>query len=326
MAPFVTPTFVRLALMVTTLFFSAVLRAADAYPPVDVRMDLRQVGEGVWYVMGAPGMASDNAGFISNAGFVLTSKGVVVIDGLGTPSLAKKLRGLIATQTDKPVIAVLVTHYHADHIYGLQVFKDEGAEIIAPAGSFDYLASANAVSRLDERRFSLDPWVNASTRLIRPDRIIDKDTRLQFGDLSVQLHYLGAAHSSGDMSVYLEGERILFSGDIIFEGRLPFVGDANSKRWLQALEDMNRQRLRALVPGHGPAARKPAQALANTRDYLALLRRSMGNAVAEMNEFAAAYAAVDWSAYRKLPAFEAANRRNAYQVYLSMEQEAMGQE
>ena len=54
--------------------------------------------------------------------------------------------------TDLPVVQVIVTHYHADHIYGLQVFKDLGAEIIAPAGFREYLESDAAVSRLEERR------------------------------------------------------------------------------------------------------------------------------------------------------------------------------
>jgi len=61
--------------------------------------------------------------------------------------------------TDKPIVKVVVTHYHADHIYGLQVFKELGAEIIAPDGVYEYIDSEGATSRLEERRFSLDPWV-----------------------------------------------------------------------------------------------------------------------------------------------------------------------
>lgn len=310
--------------LLTLLFLagSGWLHAA-AYPEADVRMDLRQAGANTYYVVGAPGIATDNAGFISNAGFVVTPEGVVVIDGLGTPSLAAKLRGLIRGITDLPVIKVLVTHYHADHIYGLQVYKDEGAEIIAPAGVYDYLNAPNAQSRLAERRVSLYPWVNEDTRLVVPDRVIDADLRLQFGDLSLQLNYLGAAHSDGDLSVLVEPDGVLFTGDIIFEGRLPFVGDANSKRWLESLQALAERAPKALIPGHGPAARDPAKALRSTRDYLTLLRQSMGQAVEEMSDFAAAYEAVDWSDYQHLPAFKETNRRNAYQVYLAMEQEMM---
>jgi glyoxylase-like metal-dependent hydrolase (beta-lactamase superfamily II) len=110
---------------------------AVEYPPISVSMQVQQVGPHSYYVMGAPGTATENEGFISNAGFVVTDAGVVVFDALGSPSLAAALRDRIASITDKPVVKVVVSHYHADHIYGLQVFKDEGAEILAPRGAFD---------------------------------------------------------------------------------------------------------------------------------------------------------------------------------------------
>jgi glyoxylase-like metal-dependent hydrolase (beta-lactamase superfamily II) len=225
--------------------------------------------------------------------------------------------------TDQPVVKVIVSHYHADHIYGLQVFQDEGAEIIAPAGVLDYLAAPNAAARLAERRLSLDPWVNQQTRLVRPDRIVARDERFELGGVSFQLNYLGAAHSDGDLSVYVTPDRVLLSGDIIFEGRLPFVGDADTKRWLEALEAMQTQELVVLIPGHGPAATDPNRALAQTRTYLAYLRQVMGEAVEQFQDFASAYEQADWSQFKALPAFAAANRRNAYQVDLAMERESL---
>jgi glyoxylase-like metal-dependent hydrolase (beta-lactamase superfamily II) len=220
-------------------------------------------------------------------------------------------------------VKVVVSHYHADHIYGLQVFAEEGAEIIAPAGSLDYLVSAGAAERLEERRFSLDPWVNEATRLVRPDVIVDKTRTFELGGVTFRLDYLGKAHSDGDLSMFVSPDRVLLSGDIIFEGRVPFVGDADTKRWLMALEKMETDELTALIPGHGPAAKRPNEALAQTREYLAYLREVMGQAVEVMQDFDSAYAAADWSRFKQMPAFEAANRRNAYQVYLSMERESM---
>jgi glyoxylase-like metal-dependent hydrolase (beta-lactamase superfamily II) len=309
-------------LLALTLAATAV-QAANPYPPVTVDVPVRQVAERTWYALGAPGIATDNQGFISNAGFVITDEGVVVFDALGSPSLAWALREHIRTLTDKPVVKVVVSHYHADHIYGLQVFQDEGAEIIAPAGVFDYLGSPAAEERLEERRFSLDPWVNENTRLVRPDRVVQGEYRFELGGIDFQLNYLGSAHSDGDLTLYVVQEGVLFSGDIIFEGRIPFVGDADTKRWLAALERMETEGLKALVPGHGPAARDPQAAVGRTREYLAYLREVMGAAVDELQDFDSAYSEADWSRFARLPAFEAANRRNAYQVYLSMETEAL---
>jgi glyoxylase-like metal-dependent hydrolase (beta-lactamase superfamily II) len=315
----------KASILLALMIFLTSLPAMSAYPPVTVDMQLTQVSEHSYYVSGVAGVATDNEGFISNAGFVVTDEGVVVFDSLGSPSLAWSLLEHIRTVTDRPVVKVVVSHYHADHVYGLQVFKDEGAEIIAPRGAYEYLDSPVSQERLEERRLSLDPWVNDDTRLVPPDLMIEEFHQFSLGGIEFRLNYLGSAHSDGDMTLYVVQDRVLFSGDIIFEGRVPFVGDADTKRWLETLAALETDELAALVPGHGPAASDPVGAVARTREYLAYLRAVMGAAVDELEEFAGAYDAADWSRFEKLPAFGAANRRNAYQVFLSMEAEALGQ-
>jgi hypothetical protein len=78
------------------------------------------------------------------------------------------------------------------------------------------------------------------------------------------------------------------------------------------------------VPGHGPAARDPDGAIERTRDYLAALREVMIDAVDNLETFESAYSSADWSRFERIPAFDAAHRRNAYQVFLSVEAEALG--
>lgn len=299
------------------------LLAAAGYPPATVDMELKRVSEHVYYVQGAPGIATDNQGFISNAAAIVTTEGVVIVDALGSPSLAERFLALLRSVTEAPVVMVVVTHYHADHIYGLQVFEDLGAEIIAPGGFHEYLDSPAAAGRLQERRVSLGPWVNEETRLVRPGRVITEDTRLSVGDVTLSIGYLGAAHSDGDMTVLVEPDRVLISGDIIFEGRIPFTGGADTRHWLTVLDGLERRGLRALIPGHGPAASDPEGAVRATMDYLRYTREKMGEAVDEMVPFAEAYQATDWSGFSRLPAFDAAHRRNAYGIYLSLEQESL---
>ncbi len=294
------------------------------YAPVSVDMKLLQVSEHVWFVQGKPGVATDNEGFISNAGFVVTGAGVVVFDALGSPSLADALLNKIRMVTSEPIVRVIVSHYHADHIYGLQVFEDLGAEILAPVGVERYLESEQAQERLEERRFTLDPWVNDNTRLVYPDALLEEGAHFRLGDVEFIVTVVGNAHSDGDLTLFVVPDRVLFSGDIIFEGRVPFLGDANTARWVQVLTRMEREKLVALVPGHGGVAEDPNAAVGLTRRYLAFLREHMGVAVDAFEPFDDAYAAIDWGEFEQLPAFAEANRRNAYQVYLSMEAELLG--
>jgi len=293
------------------------------YPPATVEMNLRQVSDHVWYAEGVPGVATANQGFVSNAGVVVTGAGVVIFDALGTPSLAQLLLEKIHAITDQPIVRVIVSHYHADHIYGLQVFSDLDAEIVAPEGAANYLDSPVAEQRLDERRTTLAPWVDKNTRLVRPNLLLKEGTRFRLGDVEFTVTVVGNAHSDGDLTMYVAPDRVLFSGDIIFEGRVPYLGDANTRLWLQVLERMEREKLVALVPGHGGVAKQPNEAIGLTRRYLAYLREQMGQAVADLVPFDEAYRETDWSDFSALPAFAEANRRNAYQVYLSLEAEML---
>jgi len=295
--------------------------ATKAYVETGVKMELVKVSDHTWYVGGLPGIATDNEGFISNAGVVITNNSVIIFDSLGTPSLAQKLVEEIRKITDKPITKVIVSHYHADHIYGLQVFKDLGAMIIAPAGADEYLSSETSRERLEERRFSLKPWINKQTRLIKPDRYLEKGESFTEGGVKFTLSAVGAAHSDGDLTLYVDTDQVLFSGDIIFEGRVAYLGDADTRHWLKTLERMETGKLKALIPGHGQVAADPNQAISQTRRYLAFLRQIMTDAFENLESFDDVYAAADWSEFSSLPAFDEANRRNAYQVFLSIERE-----
>src|SRR5699024_5260323 len=94
----------------------------DTYPPIDSDLAVHHVPDShVYYVLGKPAVpAQENAGHTSNAGFVVTDDGVLVFDALGTPSLGLALLHTIRNVTDKPIKYVVASHYHADHIYGLQ--------------------------------------------------------------------------------------------------------------------------------------------------------------------------------------------------------------
>jgi glyoxylase-like metal-dependent hydrolase (beta-lactamase superfamily II) len=297
--------------------FASCLLAARA-----LAMTPQPVAEGVWFVQGEAALGSSaNRNFISNAGFVVTPGGVVVIDALGSPPLARRLLAEIGKVTTQPVRHVVVTHYHADHIYGLQAFKAAGATIIAQRAGQAYLNSDTAALRLKASREELSPWVDDHTRLVPADRWLDEDTVLELGGERFHIHHVGPAHTAEDLVVHAERAGVMFAGDLMFRGRIPFVGQADSRQWIASLGRLIALAPRLVVPGHGPLSSDPLADLQLTRDYLVHLRRTMAQAAADLEPFEEAYARADWSRFEHLPLFRAANRMNAYNTYLLLEQQ-----
>lgn len=321
--------------MITRLLFTFILlslafvrpaHSRESTPRIDqvtVPMQAVRLGPHSYYVEGMSGAASsENQGFMSNAGFVVTRDGVVVFDALASPPLAEKLVSLIRKITPQPIKRVIVSHYHADHFYGLQVFKALGAEIWAHRLAEGATRTTAAAARLAQRKEALFPWVDDDTQLLEADRFLDGDTDFEMGGLHFALRYVGPAHSSEDMAMLVKQDGVLYAGDVVFRGRVPFVGDADSRAWIAALDKLLALDPRVLVPGHGAPSYEPRADLVFTRDYLQYLRDQMGVAARDLVPFEEAYEKTDWSEYESMPAFNEANRVNAYNQYLRLEQEA----
>jgi glyoxylase-like metal-dependent hydrolase (beta-lactamase superfamily II) len=216
---------------------------------------------------------------------------------------------------------VIVSHYHADHFYGLQVFRKLGAEIWAHRAAEGATRTEEATLRLAQRKEALFPWVDDNTQLLEADRFVDDEMDFEMGGVRFALRHVGPAHSSEDLAMLVKNDGVLYAGDVVFRGRVPFVGDADSRAWIAALDKLIVFNPKVLVPGHGAPSRTPRADLVFTRDYLRYLRAQMGQAAHNLIPFDEAYEKTDWSKYRSMPAFEEANRVNAYNQYLRLEQE-----
>ncbi len=323
------------ALLALAALAPLLAHAADApYAPLTKPLQIEQVpGQPIYYSIGHPGIPGPaNEGNTSNAGFVVTAEGVVVFDALGTPSLGWALLQEIRKVTDKPVRYVVVSHYHADHIYGLQAFKDHtSAVIVAQQRAAEYkendeTADERADQRLEQRREALAPWVNKDTRVVPPDITFQERQTLSLGGKRFVLLYAGPAHSASDMMMLVEPDGVLFAGDIVQSGRVPFMNsdDVDTKTWLAGLAEVERLNPNFIIPGHGKASTAAREAIAFTSSYIRYVREAMQRAVDDWTDFDAAYARTDWSPYEKLPAFASNNRGNAYRIFLDLEQAQFG--
>ncbi|MAA74861.1 MAG: MBL fold metallo-hydrolase [Salinisphaeraceae bacterium] len=319
---------VMLAILATGCSMHALIKPGEDSASVEITAT--RITDRAWYFRGESGMASQaNRGFMSNAGFVVTGDGVVVFDALASPALGRAMLREIGRITDQPVKYVVVSHYHADHFYGLQAFKAQGAAILADQAGQAYLNSDAARERLAQRREALGPWVDANTRLVAADRWLrlspEEPMTFELGGQTFRVMSAAHAHAPGDLMLYVPGQSLLFAGDVYATGRLPFVVDGNSRQWLDAIDRIASAAPEHVVPGHGRVSDNVERDVQLTRRYIEYLRKTMGAAADNLMTFEQAYAETDWSAFEKLPAFAEANRRNAYSVFLEMQEDSFGE-
>ncbi len=323
---------IRSAGMAAALLTGSGALAAESspgYAPLSIPFEAEPVSaENVYYFSGQSGVpAKQNEGFTANAGFVITGEGVVVFDALGTPSLGAAMVDKIRELTELPITHVVISHYHADHVYGLQAFRElTKAKVIAQEKSTLYINSPDAGQRLEQRKQALSPWVDDNTTVIPPDVTFEDEMALDSGNYRFRIVHAGPAHSPDDSLMMVEPAGVLFSGDIIQNERVPFLASAevDTENWMRAIGKVRELNPRILIPGHGKASENAMAALTFTYDYLAYVRDRMSTAVEAWIEFEDAYEQTDWSRYENLPAFEASNKANAYRVYLEMEKAALG--
>lgn len=317
------------AIAATVAAGPAKAQSPDHYAPLDHPLVVEQVpGTKIFYSIGSPGIpGKENQGNTSNAGFVVTDDGVVVFDALGTPSLGWALLQDVQKQTNNKIRFVIVSHYHADHIYGLQVFKDHsGGEIVAQERAAEYTenretADERSDQRLDQRRDALSPWVNKDTRVVEPDITFKERMTIALGAKRLSLIYAGPAHSGSDIMMMVEPDGVLFAGDIVQNSRIPFMNsdDVNTSQWLKALDEVSALDPKFIIPGHGKPSAAAKEAISFTRDYIVYVRGAMGKAVESWTDFETAYDQTDWTKYKTIPAFGNNNRGNAYRIYLELE-------
>lgn len=316
---------------------ASITEAATPYGESKLEMKLFKVKDApIYYVLGFSGVPdTQNEGHTSNAGFVVTDAGVVVFDALGTPALGYRLLERIREVTDQAIERVIISHYHADHIYGLQAFEEHAGNppVWAQVLALGYIGGStasqgeDAARRLAQRREALFPWVDENTRIISPSNTFEDEMTFVVGGVGFMLKHLGPAHAPADTILLVKDYGVLFSGDVIYKGRVPFLDspETDTRRWLRGLEYLTEldPAPHFVIPGHGMPSQSVEEAITTTRDYINFVHDAMSDAAENFVPFEEAYDATDWSAYEEMPAFEASNRGNAYRIFLELEAESL---
>lgn len=265
--------------------FTLILACCLALPAqAELRYDLqpKQIAENVWLLEGSTdNFEQRNGGNIVNTGFIVTEAGVVVIDSGPSKRYGEAMREAIAGVTDRPVIKVLLTHHHPDHVLGNQAFSD--VPIAALAGTTELLREQGDAMAENMYRLVGD-WMRG-TEVVLPNETLQPGT-LEIGGHRLRLLAL-RGHTGADLAVLDENSGVLFASDILFYQRaLTTPNSPGLDIWLADLDELQAQPWKLLVPGHGPVASDDAP-FVQMRDYLGWLDGLLRDAAAsgaDMNE------------------------------------------
>jgi len=315
--------FLTVVLHVVILSSVAAERRAARQDATDSRpLPLRRLARGVYAVLGDTGRGSEGR---PNAGFIVTGDGVIAVDALASPRDGQAMVDAIRRVTREPIRWLILTHHHPDHHFGAIVFRRLGAKVIAHPDRSSLASEAGQDALLADwvRVVGLDAMRGFQFADI-PDRPVTATDTLRLGDRIVVITHPGAAHSAGDLTVWLPGERVLFAGDLLIEDGVTMVVDGSSSELLKALSGMDRLRPRLVVPGHGAIPRSPAALIARTREYITGLRQAMRSAIAQGKPMGRALAELPPADQTRPVSLNSRRRRNAVRVYLEEERVYMG--
>jgi glyoxylase-like metal-dependent hydrolase (beta-lactamase superfamily II) len=219
-----------------------------------------------------------------NTGVVVGDDAVMVIDTQATPVMAQDVIRRIREVTDKPIRYVVLSHYHAVRVLGASAY---GAEhIIASEDTYDLIVERGEADKASEigrfpRLFRAVESVPPG--LTWPTLTFSGRLRLWLGKLEVQILQLGRGHTKGDTVVWLPGERVCFSGDLVEFDATPYAGDCYYEDWPATLDRVAALGAEKLVPGRGPALKTPETvraAIEGTRAFVTELYTAVKAGVA----------------------------------------------
>jgi len=280
---------------------------------------IENIGDGI-YVHHGVHLDIDEGyqGDICNASFVVGSNGVAVIDTGGSYKVGKKLREAIRKVTSLPVLYVINTHVHPDHIYGNAAFLADKPEFIG----HEKLGTAMELRREQYTKLNARLLGNDAigSELIKPTVSVKTTLELDLGDRKLLLTAHPNAHTNTDVSVLESKTSTEFTGDLLFIERTPAL-EGDIKGLIAELEKLKVSPIKQIVPGHGPATKNWLQAIENEQRYLNVLLTDIRASIKKGESMESTMNTAAASEKDKWLLFDIANRRNVNTIYPALEWE-----
>lgn len=257
-------------------------------------------------------------GDICNIGFIVGEKGVAVIDSGGSLAIGQRLRESVRKVTPLPILYVINTHVHPDHIFGNAAFL---------ADKPIYVGHANLANAMELRKEAYlrnnATWLGEAatgTDIVKPTQAVTSTLELDLGSRILLLTAYPTAHTNTDLTVLDNSTATLWTGDLLFVERTPSI-DGDIKGWLSTIETLRTVSALRAIPGHGPVVADWNQALNNEQRYLETLLADVRNSIQQGESMEQSMDTAAASEKENWVLFDNVNRRNVNLIYPKLEWE-----
>ncbi|MGB8184757.1 MAG: MBL fold metallo-hydrolase [Pseudolabrys sp.] len=254
-----------IAALAALLMLAQPLAAQTPADPIVKTEGLRQVSPHIYII------PDNSVPLVPNVGFVIGERGILVIDtGLGPRNgsavleVAKELGGSRA-------LYLVTTHFHPEHDLGAQVFPESTTLIRSNDQAKDIAEFGLQLAQVFARRSAINAELLKDADFRKANATFDRDYALDLGGVKVQLIAMGANHTRGDTAIWVESDRVLFSGDVAMRPQPVFASPYSTIRhWLSSLDRLEALKPAVIVPSHGPTG--DAAFISGYRNYLIEVR------------------------------------------------------
>jgi quinoprotein relay system zinc metallohydrolase 2 len=277
------------------------------------------VGEGVYVHHGQHLDISEGyQGDICNISFIVGEKGVAVIDTGGNLQVGTQLRAAIKKITSLPILYVINTHVHPDHIFGNAAFTQDRPQFVG----HEKLANAMELRRETYARINTKYMGDAAkgAEIIKPDVEVKDQLNLELGGRTLTLQAHPPAHTNTDLTVLDSLSNTLWTGDLLFIERTPVI-EGDIKGFIAAIDRLKTVKAERVVPGHGPVGQDWLAALDNEQRYLNVLLADIRQAIKKSQSMETAMDQAAAAEQKNWQLFEITNRRNINTLYPALEWE-----
>jgi len=284
-------------------------------------LTMENLGDGIYVHHGVhEDMSEGYHADICNISFIVGSKGIAVIDTGGSLKTGQALREAIRQVSELPILYVINTHVHPDHIFGNAAFTEDKATFVG------HEKLPDAMERRRENYLRINQqWLGeafAGSEIVKPSMLVKTTANLDLGDRTLLLTAYPVAHTNTDLTVLDKKSSTLWTGDLLFIERTPSI-DGDIKGWLAVINELKNNEAEFAIPGHSSSLKDAnwKKQLNDQERYLWTLLNDIRASIkkGEVMEKAMGTAASSERSYWQL--FDIVNRRNVNNIYPALEWE-----